>query len=251
MALEYIASRTDLIDDSIEASIALDPFRSSDKQVHAGLLDRLGRKSRLKKDVHPHGLRHLGEAARILCRSLEGLAADHQFWADLHDGVVDAQRKGEPVEQLFGDYDELLAIELEILKHVMGDEHAYRLISETGMIVQRLRLDADALGVEQLRAGSARLGDEACRSASVIDDLARDGRAPRATGTLEDLLHDHAQPRRRRSCSPPSHQASLFLAGGVLVVGNAGVAAGTVPIAAGGPPGWTVISGFWPPASGL
>lgn len=244
MGLDYIASRTDLIDDWIAASVSLDRFRSGDKPAHVGLLDRLGRRTGLRKHRQPHGLRHLGEAARILCRSLQVLAADHRFWADLNEGVVEAQRNAEPLEQLFGDYDELLAVELEVLKHVMGADHAYRLISETGMVVQRLRLDPDALGVEQLRAGSARLGDAACRSASVIEDVARDGR-PQATGTLEDLLHDDAQPRRRRIVQALQATAKgvIFLAGGVLVVGNAGVAAGTVPIAAAGPPGWTVIAG--------
>lgn len=244
VALEYIASRTDLVDDWIAASVALDRFRSDQMPASLGLLDRLGRRTRFKKHVQPHGLRHLHDAARILCRSLEGLAADHRFWADLYEGVVDAQRNAEPLEQLFGDYDELLAFELEVLKHVMGAADAYRLISEVGM-VQRLRIDPEVLGVERLRAGSARLGDAACMSMGVIDDVARDGRAPRATGTLEDLLHDDAQPRRRRIVQALQATAKgvLFLAGGVLVVGNAGMAVGTVPIAAGGPPGWTVIAG--------
>jgi hypothetical protein len=243
--LEYIASRSDLIDDWIAASVALDRFRSAEKARPPGSARSLGRKTGLKKHAQPHGLRHLHEAARILCRSLEGLAADHLYWADLTEGVVDAQRHAESLEQLFGDYDELLAIELEVLKHVMGAAHAYRLISEVGMMVQRLRVDPDVLGVEQLRAGSARLGDAACKSMTVIDDIARDGRAPGATGTLEDLLHDDAQPRRRRIVQALQATAKgvSFLAGGVLAVGNAGVAVGTIPIAAGGPPGWAVIAG--------
>jgi len=219
MALDYVASREDLIEDWIGASVSLDRFRSENEPGH------------------------LHKAASILCRSLTELAQDRQFWADLREGVGEIEH-GETLEQVLGDFDELLATELEILKHVMPPEHAYRLVSEVGLSVRRLRMDPDTLGVEQLEAGSARLGQAVCESETGIGELAQDAEADPVEGSLDRVLEDEAQPRRRRivQALQATTKGVAFLGGAALVVGNAGVAVGTIPLAAGGPPGWAIIA---------
>jgi hypothetical protein len=229
MALEYIAQRTDLIDQWLRASNALDQYR-------------------LGYDVE-----YLHTTASILCDSVGGLAEDHQFWADLHAAAGLVSEHSEGIEQLAGDFDELLANEVGLLEHFMEPAAAIRLVSEVGLSVERLRFRADAAAVEQLRAGALRLAQENCQRMPGRPEAAEPvGGWPAPAGMVEDMSTEAAHPVRKKLVRALrlGLKGVQFTAGAALVAGNAATGVGLLPVAAGGPVGWAVIAGSVATGSG-